>query len=42
MYSAQEDEESTPRAVSKMVILLGSCHLTLMAVIGIWLWSSPA
>jgi Ca2+/Na+ antiporter len=42
MYSAQEDEESTPRAVSKTVILLGSCRLTLMAVIGIWLWSSPA
>jgi hypothetical protein len=25
-----------------MVIALGSFHLTLMAVIGIWLWSSPA
>jgi hypothetical protein len=41
-YPAQGDEESTPRAVSKMVIILGSFHLTLMAVIGIWLWSSPA
>jgi hypothetical protein len=41
-YPAQVDEGLTPRAVSKMVIILGSCHLTLMAVIGIWLWSSPA
>jgi hypothetical protein len=42
MYAAQVDEESAPRAVSKTVVALGSFHLTLMAVIGIWLWSSPS
>jgi hypothetical protein len=30
------------RIFSKIVLSLGSLHLTLMAVIGIWFWSSPA
>jgi hypothetical protein len=28
--------------VNNMVIILGSLHLTVMAAVGIWLWSSPA
>jgi hypothetical protein len=30
------------RIFRKIVLSLGSLHLTLMAVIGIWFWSSPA
>jgi hypothetical protein len=30
------------RIFSKIVLSLGSLHLTLMAAIGIWFWSSPA
>jgi hypothetical protein len=30
------------RIFKKIVLFLGSLHLTLMAVIGIWFWSSPA
>jgi hypothetical protein len=30
------------RIFRKIVISLGSLHLTLMAIIGIWFWSSPA
>jgi hypothetical protein len=30
------------RIFSRVVLSLGSLHLTLMAVIGIWFWSSPA
>jgi hypothetical protein len=30
------------RIFSKIVLSLGSIHLTLMAIIGIWFWSSPA
>jgi hypothetical protein len=30
------------RIFSKIVLSLGSLHLTLMAIIGIWFWSSPA
>jgi hypothetical protein len=30
------------RVFRKIVLSLGSLHLTLMAVIGIWFWSSPA
>jgi hypothetical protein len=32
----------TARIFNKIVLSLGSLHLTLMAAIGIWFWSSPA
>ncbi|KAG6879261.1 hypothetical protein C0992_004008 [Termitomyces sp. T32_za158] len=32
----------TKKASQKFVIIIGSLHLTLMAAVGLWLWSHPA
>ncbi|KAF5343939.1 hypothetical protein D9758_012147 [Tetrapyrgos nigripes] len=43
---SNQDTKSPPQSLIKnfferIVLLLGSLHLTLMAVLGIWMWSNP-